>query len=727
MQVTITPFTGLEIVSRSEHSEVSVVGGNPTRTTVLEVRLRAVRPGRWQVGPARAVQGRDTVEAAAVVIDVTANRAATASTLSPRLKRLLDLARPPMAGQAGVDLIVSANLVRVGEQVDVVTAAWFPRDLRLQLRRPPTLQPPVIDGVWSYPQSTPAGIAATRNIGGRWYDLFVAHQVVFPLLPGTVSIPRATLKYSTPVALQFFSQEERYALTSRADTLDVSALPEAGKPADFTGAIGNTLTLDRRITPVAARVGEGVAVELILTGEGNTALWPAPAVRWPAGARAYSDKVEEKVTTTAGRVGGTKTFRFLVVPDSVGTLALPAVRYSYFDLGRDSYENASLPAASVPVAPGNEATASTALPPPLLDDGSPSLAWQLGHGIPDWVWILLLLSPAASLALRGRLSLPRRRTVARPTGDLRTAEAELDAVVRTLVPDPLRRSGSGLAAAIRAAGADTALAGRVVAVRERLLARRYGPQAGSGEDAGLATEARELARRLGGSVRGWAGPAALLLVLSATTGWAQAPSPEVLYQEGSLRAAAEGFAARAGREPAVAAHWYNLGAAYYRLGEDGRARAAWIRARRLAPRSGAVTQALRLTPPPDATSARWTWTPPVGAEELLLLGGLGWLAGWLGWTLRPRVRERWLILLVFSAAALIAGLALRVWLREPVGIVLQRATLRLSPHGLAPVVVGLEEGSAIRILRRSPGWVMIEAPGAQRGWLPDEAVAAVGG
>ena len=55
-------------------------------------------------------------------------------------------ARPAVA------LVASADTVSVGEQVDVVTAAWFPRDLRLQLRRPPTLQPPVIDGVWSYPR-----------------------------------------------------------------------------------------------------------------------------------------------------------------------------------------------------------------------------------------------------------------------------------------------------------------------------------------------------------------------------------------------------------------------------------------------------------------------------------------------------------------------------------------------------------------------------------------------
>jgi hypothetical protein len=347
------------------------------------------------------------------------------------------------------------------------------------------------------------------------------------------------------------------------------------------------------------------------------------------------------------------------------------------------------------------------------------------------VWLLVLFAPPVALALRGRVSLPRRRSAPRPAGDLKSAEEELDTVVRALVPDPQRRSGAGLAAAVRAAGADAALAGRVAAARERLLARRYGPTAGGPEDAALTTEVRELVRTLGGSLRGWVGRGAAVLPLVAAL-WstalrAQAPSPEALYGEGSLRAAAEGFAHRAEREPAVAAHWYNLGAAHYRLGQDGRARAAWLEARRLAPRAAAVAQALRLTPPPDGTSARWSWSPPVAAEELLLLGALGWIAGWLGWTFRPRVRERWLALLVFSAAAVLAGLALRTWLREPLAIVLERTTLRLSPHGLAPTVSSLESGSSVRVIRRSPGWVMVEAPGAQRGWLADEAVAAVGG
>jgi hypothetical protein len=177
----------------------------------------------------------------------------------------------------------------------------------------------------------------------------------------------------------------------------------------------------------------------------------------------------------------------------------------------------------------------------------------------------------------------------------------------------------------------------------------------------------------------------------------------------------------------VAAHWYNLGAAYYRLGEAGRAEAAWLRARRLAPRNASVRRALALTPPPDAASERWTWSPPLSPEELLLAGGLGWIVGWVAWLARPRTRERWLVVLVFAGAAMLGGLALRSWYRRPIAIVLDPATLRLSPHGRAPAVAPVESGSAVRVVETAAGWVLVRAGGGPEGWLPDAAVAAVGG
>ena len=158
-------------------------------------------------------------------------------------------------------------------------------------------------------------------------------------------------------------------------------------------------------------------------------------------------------------------------------------------------------------------------------------------------------------------------------------------MVRGLVPDPDHRPRPGLAAAVRAAGADAETAARVAAVRERLLARRYGPPGPAAEDTNLIAEVEELVRRLGDSLRGWRGRGAavalLVGLLCGTTRGAGPPHPRACMRAGALRAAAEGFARRAELEPAVAAHWYDLGATYYRLGAKGRATAAWIQARRL--------------------------------------------------------------------------------------------------------------------------------------------------
>jgi hypothetical protein len=117
----------------------------------------------------------------------------------------------------------------------------------------------------------------------------------------------------------------------------------------------------------------------------------------------------------------------------------------------------------------------------------------------------------------------------------------------------------------------------------------------------------------------------------------------------------------------------------------------------------------------------------VTPEELLLLGSLGWVVGWLGWWFRPRARDRWSVLLVFALCGMVGGMALRAWYRRPLAVVLDRTTLRVSPHGLAPAVAPLDPGSAVRIVRHAPGWLLVRAPGDREGWVAEEAVAAVGG
>jgi len=72
-------------------------------------------------------------------------------------------------------------------------------------------------------------------------------------------------------------------------------------------------------------------------------------------------------------------------------------------------------------------------------------------------------------------------------------------------------------------------------------------------------------------------------------------------------------------------------------------------------------------------------------------------------------------------------LFLRAWYREPTAIVLEDVTLRLSPHGQAPAVAPVEGGTAVRLVGRAQGWLLVRAAGGREGWVPDPAVAAIGG
>jgi hypothetical protein len=730
VQVSMPNIAGFEMTGRSEHTEVAQLG-TPSRTTTLELRLRALKPGRWELGPARAVQGRSVATAGPVTVQVDEVPGAASVASNPMLKRLLDRAPPPLhPGQPAVSLVLSSDSAAVGEQVDVLTAAWFPRELRSQLRRPPTLQPPVIEGVWSYPQPAPPGIAATRMVGSVLYDMFVAHQIVFPLQPGRIQVMPAVLKYSVPIALQFFSQEERYTLQSSSQLLSVAATPAAGRPAGYAGAVGSGLRLERVVEAPSLRAGEPVAISFRLSGDGNPALWPAPDIQWPAGVRAYPDRTDEHLAINAGRLGGMKTFRYTVVPDSSGPLPLPSATYVYFDVGAGSFRSSALTADRLMVAAGPEATASRPLPPALLMPEGPGLAQRLTVTVPAWVWLLIGLAPPLAFLSRRLLRRRRRRPRAPAATDVRSAGWELEALVRELVPAPEALTDGSLVSALRTAGMDPALASRLVELRARLQEARYGPGTG-GVPGELAGEAHAIAVRLadGRRRRRYAAGGVLLLALTTVpTTNGQSLSPEWRYDHGGLHEAARAFADRTAAAPADPANWYDLGAAYYRLGQDGRAAAAWQQARRLAPRDRSIARALELVPPPESGSAARLWNAPVTWRELALAAAPLWLIGWGLLAVRSRrLRElgfacTGLVLLVNAAAVF-----LRERERRPVAVLLGKTTLQLSPHERAPSLAPLEPGTALIVVRHASGWAMVDAPGGRLGWVPSDSLTLLRG
>jgi hypothetical protein len=731
IRISLPPLDGFEVTARTERTEVAFAAAD-ARTTTLEVRLRAGRAGSFRLGPIVAQQGNSTVRTAAVTVTVAGGSAP--AVVTPRLRELLERAAPPRrAGEPGLSLIVSENRIYLGEQVDVITAAWFPRDLRARLRRPPTLSPPALTGVWSYPQPTPPGISASRQVGGTWYDLFVSHQVVFPLVAGRLEIAGASLQYSVPVAMQFFSQEERYTLESNDVTLEVLPFPAAGRPADFAGAAGRGITIERRM-PSTARAGEAVPIEVVVRGRGNVALWPIPDLGWPDGLRNYQDRTDDRIETVNGRLGGEKHFRFLAIPDSAGPVSLPVIEYPYFDLDAEAYRIARAPAVTFVVAPGTEAATSRPTPPPLLSGRRPRIATRIIGALPLAGWagiaalpLLAWLGLGARDRLRGRHS--RRITDLRP--DLAASDRRLLVALRNLVADAETRTGPELVAALRAAGVEVPLAQRIARVRDEFLAARYGPGPGAPRtEAEITREMDELTHALGGQSRhrerrGRAAAIAIALLALPMAAGAQS-SAERLYADGAYRAAADAFADRAAAEPGVAAHWYGLGAAEYRAGSDARASAAWQRAARLAPRTPSVRRALRLVPPPDDASERRFWVSPVTPAELALAALALWIGGWvLVFRNRRRVNLRHLALLAAGALLGAAAGAVALHYEQPLAVAVLPEPLRLSPHERADEVAPASLGAGVRPVRRESGWVLAEGAGGRAGWIPEDALVFV--
>jgi hypothetical protein len=704
VRVVLPAFDGFTLIGRADRRESGGPGGD---AFVVELRLRAQRVGLWRLGPVRLDIGNEVLSAPEVEVAVEAGGRSSTPVLGPRVLALLERARPPTPGDVAVTLLVSTDTALVGEQVDVVTAAWFPRELLSRLRRAPTLSPPTIDGVYSAVQPSAAGIGAGRSVGGIWYDLYVAHQVIFPVSEGKVKIPGAGLSFSVPAGRQYFSEEKPYSLTSGERYLVVMPLPPGGP-----GPVAQGLGLAYELRPEPARAGEPLRVDLVLSGTGNSALWPRPVVPWPDGSRGYPEDVEDSPRLSGGLVGGTRRFRFVVIADSAGSLALPEVQYDYFDPST-GWRSAVARSVVLPVQPARPLERQRPAPR-LLEQEPVSLTVIAG-----WVyWLVLALVVLPPVLLYG-LRRWNRRPREGPRVEV-TAGERLQAMVRSLVAPERRRPGE-LEAALREAGLDGRMSSDVARVYDDLAVLRFAP-AGSISETAVEAQAAKI---LGSWPRRAGRFAVLALLLGGTfVGPIHAQSSaDSLYASERYAAAASLYRRDAMVFPSSARRWYAVGAASWAAGQDASAAAAWLTALRLAPRSEDVRQAWGQIARFSGDLQRVGRVPPFTPAELGVTAAILWALAWIVLGLRrtSSAVALFVIALGFTVGALVLG-AIE---REPLAVLARSVQLRDAPHGLADEIGRAQELGVVRVVEQRAGWRLIETRLNVRGWIPATAVVEV--
>jgi hypothetical protein len=156
--------------------------------------------------------------------------------------------------------------------------------------------------------------------------------------------------------------QQRVTLSAPAQTLTVLPLPETGKPATFTGAVG-AFQMAFSAGPTNLGVGDPVTLRVQIAGRGaldSVTLPEQPA--WKE-FKCYPPTAKTEPSGDLG-IEGTKTFEQVVVPQNTEIKELPPFEFTYFDPEKRAYETLRQPATPLIVHP------SGTTPGPALALGS---------------------------------------------------------------------------------------------------------------------------------------------------------------------------------------------------------------------------------------------------------------------------------------------------------------------------------------------------------------------
>jgi BatD DUF11 like domain len=164
------------------------------------------------------------------------------------------------------------------------------------------------------------------DINGKGYTQYKIYQATYyPLNAEEVKFPSVGLemiKFKVAKNPSFFGQnrkEDFKTFYSKAKTVKVKELPP--HPMKDAVAIG-VYRLDERIGATDLETGQSVGYEFNIFGEGNISSVEKPAIKKDNTFEFYEPNIKQSINRENGRVTGTKSFSYFMIPKEPGTYHL---------------------------------------------------------------------------------------------------------------------------------------------------------------------------------------------------------------------------------------------------------------------------------------------------------------------------------------------------------------------------------------------------------------------
>lgn len=424
-QLELPTLDGFRIVGRSvsRPSQIQFFGGRTqivSTSEVQELTLQAIAPGTHRIAPARVRSGRRTYESRPLTIVVRGSPGGGGATTDPPEGSAEDDSPTVEGGQfdgtAFLRTIVDKSEPYVGEQVTVTIYLY----VRNALRSAPVIaREAATDGFWVHdllPVSRT--LESTQQIvRGTPFRVYVLRRfAAFPLRPGELSIGAAKVRLETGSVFDLFGGGRGGSIVRDGEPVVVKARALPGnRGTSLVGTFSAKAELDRE----EVATGDAVTYRVRVEGEGNL---HDLELRLPdvPGLRILAPRVIDDIRPVGDRMGGMRSFEWLIIPERPGTYTLPALSFDRFDPASARFESVHLPprsiaavgrAVDVPVTEGESPrdegprfgpvrtrSAFLRARPPLSD--APWYPWALA--LPPLAWLGFVTVGASRARLRRR-------------------------------------------------------------------------------------------------------------------------------------------------------------------------------------------------------------------------------------------------------------------------------------------------------------------------------------
>lgn len=228
---------------------------------------------------------------------------------------------------------------------------------------------PKYEGFWNHMMEQKQMQVTEAKLNGKSYRYIALQKaVLLPQKEGTLKIDPLELEideqYFTGRTDIFGIPEigvRKRVYSSGTKQIQVKALPLNQQPAGFTGGVGS-YSFSAKLNKNKVKANEPLELTLTVQGKGNLDLLTLPKPVVPQALELYDpEKIDRVTKNMLSGMEGSKSEKYVIVPQYKGSYTIEPVSFSYFDIASKSYKTITSDSITIEVTDGPELPTNASL------------------------------------------------------------------------------------------------------------------------------------------------------------------------------------------------------------------------------------------------------------------------------------------------------------------------------------------------------------------------------